>query len=138
MFSLVVTIDSKEKKVLLDPQVVSRGFIYMKDSEELTKYCKLDSQAISLVYGYLQKKKRLEITYDTSKVQVSDYVYLHTEKSRSAFIAIRWDGEKQFILPPAVDLLMLDDGKVNRYISMSEIMMKAEKNSLDSNENTID
>ncbi len=98
-----------------------------KHPEELTKFCKLDSQAISLVYGYLQKKKRLEITYDTSKVQVSDYVYLHTEKSRSAFIAIRWDGEKQFILPPAVDLLMLDDGKVNRYISMSEIMMKAEK-----------
>ena len=37
MFSLVVTIDSKAKQVLLDPQVVSRGFIYMKDSEELTK-----------------------------------------------------------------------------------------------------
>ncbi len=37
MFSLVLTIDSKEKKLLLEPQVVSRGFIYMKDSEELTK-----------------------------------------------------------------------------------------------------
>ncbi|MBR6071747.1 MAG: hypothetical protein IKP77_02805 [Acholeplasmatales bacterium] len=98
-----------------------------KHPEELSKYCKLDSQAISLVYGYLQKKKRLEITFDTSKVQISDYVFLHTEKSRSAFVAIKWDGEKQFILPPAVDLMILDDGKVNRYISMSEIMMKAEK-----------
>ena len=98
-----------------------------KHPEELSKYNKLDSQAISLVYGYLQKKKRLEITFDTTKVQISDYIFLHTDKSRSAFVAIKWDGEKQFILPPAVDLLMLDDGKVNRYISMSEIMMKAEK-----------
>ncbi len=98
-----------------------------KHPEELSKFCKLDSQAISFVYGYLQKKKRLEITFDTTKVQISDYIFLHTEKSRSAFVAIAWDGEKQFILPPAVDLLMLDDGKVNRYISMSEIMMKAEK-----------
>ena len=98
-----------------------------KHPDELAQYNKLDSQAISLVYGYLQKKKRLEITFDTTKVQVSDYIFLHTDKSRSAFVAIKWDGEKQFILPPAVDLLMLDDGKVNRYISMSEIMMKAEK-----------
>ncbi len=38
MFSLVLTIDPKAKQLLLEPQVVSRGFIYMKDSEELTKY----------------------------------------------------------------------------------------------------
>jgi len=98
-----------------------------KHPEELSKFSKLDSQAISLVYGYLQKKKRLEITFDTTKVQVSDYIFLKTDKSRSAFVAIKWDGEKQFVLPPAVDLLMLDDGKVNRYISLVEIMTKAEK-----------
>ena len=38
MFSLIITIDTKNKNIPLDPQVVSRGFIYMKDSEELTKY----------------------------------------------------------------------------------------------------
>lgn len=37
MFSLVITIDSKNKILPIEPQVVSRGFIYMKDSEELTK-----------------------------------------------------------------------------------------------------
>ena len=37
MFALVITIDSKNKTIPIDPQVVSRGFIYMKDSEELTK-----------------------------------------------------------------------------------------------------
>ncbi len=37
MFALVITIDSKNKTIPIEPQVVSRGFIYMKDSEELTK-----------------------------------------------------------------------------------------------------
>ena len=38
MFSLIITIDTKKKTIPLDPQVVSRGFIFMKDSEELTKF----------------------------------------------------------------------------------------------------
>jgi len=37
MFGLVITIDTKNKTIPIEPQVVSRGFIYMKDSEELTK-----------------------------------------------------------------------------------------------------
>ena len=37
LFALVITIDPKKKLIPLEPQVVSRGFIYMKDSEELTK-----------------------------------------------------------------------------------------------------
>ncbi len=37
MFSLIITIDSKQRSLPIEPQVVSRGFIYMKDSEELTK-----------------------------------------------------------------------------------------------------
>ena len=38
MFALIITIDTKNKTLPIEPQVVSRGFIYMKDSEELTKY----------------------------------------------------------------------------------------------------
>ena len=37
MFAVIVTIDSKKKTIPIEPQVVSRGFIYMKDSEALTK-----------------------------------------------------------------------------------------------------
>ena len=32
MFALVITIDTQKKEIPLEPQVVSRGFIYMKDS----------------------------------------------------------------------------------------------------------
>lgn len=37
LFSIVLTIDMSKKKIILEPQVVSRGFIYMKDNEALTK-----------------------------------------------------------------------------------------------------
>ena len=37
MFALVITIDTKNKTIPIEPQVVSRGFIYMKDSEALTR-----------------------------------------------------------------------------------------------------
>lgn len=38
MFALVITIDTELRTLPIEPQVVSRGFIYMKDSEELTKF----------------------------------------------------------------------------------------------------
>lgn len=37
LFSIIFTIGSKSKTLIVEPQVVSRGFIYMKDSEALTK-----------------------------------------------------------------------------------------------------
>lgn len=44
MFSLVITIDLDKKEIPLEPQVVSRGFIYMKDSEELTKFLLMEAK----------------------------------------------------------------------------------------------
>lgn len=38
LFSLIITIDTENKTIPIEPQVVSRGFIYMKDSEALTKH----------------------------------------------------------------------------------------------------
>lgn len=37
LFSIVLTIDSSKKELLSDPQIVSRGFIYMRGNEEITK-----------------------------------------------------------------------------------------------------
>ena len=95
--------------------------------EVVAKYNYLDPQAFSQVYGYLQKKKRLELTIDSSKIIVTNYMFLHAEKSRSAYVGIKWNGDKQFILPPAVDIMYFDDGKVTRYLPMAEIMMRVDK-----------
>ena len=63
---------------------------------------------------------------DRDKVVISNYIFYHTEKSRTAFVAIKWDGHSPFILPPSVDILYLDDGKVSKYVSMTEIFARAE------------
>ena len=60
-------------------------------------------------------------------IQISDYIFLHTSKSRSAFVAIEWDGNTPFLLPPAVDILIYDDGKISKHINMAEVLAKAEK-----------
>ena len=95
--------------------------------DEIANYNRLDPQTISQVYGYLQRKSKLEILIDKNKVTISNYFFLHAEKSRTAFVAISWDGYMPFILPPAVDILYLDDGKYTKYIPMREVMSKAEK-----------
>ena len=98
-----------------------------KFPDQVAEYNFLDPQAYSQVSSYLQKRKRLELTIDASKVVVSNYIFYKSNKSRSAYVAIKWDGEKSFILPPSVDVFYLDDGKLQRFISMKEILSKTEK-----------
>ena len=98
-----------------------------KFPEKVAQYNFLDPQAFSQVYGYLQKRKRIELTFDKSKTVVTNYIFLHAEMSRCAYIGIKWDGENEFILPPAVEIMCLDNGKVKRYLPMAEIMSRADK-----------
>ncbi len=98
-----------------------------RNPEIVSKYCYLDPLAYSSVLNYMQKQMRLELTLEDQKVKVSRYVFYKTEKSRTAFVAIEWDGESAFVLPPAVDILVLKDGKNNKFISLVEIMNKAKK-----------
>ncbi|MCR5462247.1 MAG: ribonuclease J [bacterium] len=37
MVSIVVTINEKSKEIMMEPTIISRGFVYMKSSEDLTK-----------------------------------------------------------------------------------------------------
>ncbi len=60
LFAIVFTIDVKNKNIPLEPQVVSRGFIYMKDSEELTKH--FVSKSHSFVQAEINKTKTINTT----------------------------------------------------------------------------
>jgi hypothetical protein len=100
---------------------------YKDDNEdEIAKYNRLDPQTLTQVYNYLLRQKKLELFLD-SKIVISNYYFLHTERSRTAFVAIKWDGQSEFILPPAVDILYLDDGKFKQYYPMSEVLQKTDK-----------
>jgi hypothetical protein len=37
------------------------------------------------------------------------------------------DGDSAFLLPPAVDILIYDHGKISKHINMAEVLSKAEK-----------
>ena len=70
VFSIVFTINSSNKTIIGEPQVVSRGFIYMKDSATLTK--QLITEAKEFVNQELQKYK--VINYNQLQKTVADYM----------------------------------------------------------------
>ena len=59
LFALVITIDLAKKTIPLEPQVVSRGFIYMKDSEALTK--SFVNQAKAFLANELAHSKQINL-----------------------------------------------------------------------------
>lgn len=70
MFSLVITLDATNKTIPFDPQVVSRGFIYMKDSEALTK--SIVEEAKNYLLNEMKKMKALN--YNTLKYGLTDFL----------------------------------------------------------------
>ena len=59
LFTIIFTIDMKNKTIPADVQVVSRGFIYMKDSGELTK--RLTTEAKNFLLTELKNSKTINI-----------------------------------------------------------------------------
>ncbi len=81
LLSAIVTIDKKRLLVLGKPAIISRGFIYMREHEELTK------DISSLVAKYIQEKitktKKVSILVlkkDITKM-LNEYIYSKTKRS---------------------------------------------------------
>ena len=91
MFSLVITIDSKQKVLPIEPQVVSRGFIYMKDSEALTK--RFVEEAKNYLNTEMSKVKLVNL--NTLKVGLAEYL--------SRFIYMKTD-RRPIVIPIVMDL----------------------------------
>lgn len=91
MFSLVITIDSKQKVLPIEPQVVSRGFIYMKDSEALTK--RFVEEAKNYLNTEMSKVKLVNL--NTLKIGLAEYL--------SRFIYMKTD-RKPIVIPIFMDL----------------------------------
>ena len=71
MFSLIITIDTKNKLIPLEPQVVSRGFIYMKEAEELS------SHFVKLAKDYIMNEmenSKKEINLNQIKASLTEYL----------------------------------------------------------------
>ncbi|MDL2292685.1 ribonuclease J [Acholeplasma sp. OttesenSCG-928-E16] len=61
MFSIIVSINSKNRKLITNPSVISRGFIYMKGSTELTS--ELANDVVALVNEKLASDEIINIEY---------------------------------------------------------------------------
>lgn len=80
MFALVITIDTKNKTLPIEPQVISRGFIYMKDSEELTKG--FIEEAKALLHAEMDKVNviNLNMLKHTLSESLGRSIYLKTDR----------------------------------------------------------
>ena len=61
LVSVIIAIDSKQNKILMRPVVVSRGFVFIKDSQGLIK------EAEFIVYNSLQEKMKEKTTFSEIK-----------------------------------------------------------------------
>ncbi len=80
MFALIITIDTQNKTLPIEPQVVSRGFIYMKDSEELTKY--FVDETKKFIQAKLEEMKLVNLNllkHDLSE-ELSKIIYHKTDR----------------------------------------------------------
>lgn len=98
-----------------------------KNEEEIAQFSRIDSGSLSEIYNYILRKPKLEVLLDKSKIEISNYFFMRTDKSRTAFVCMEWDGYSSFIVPPSVDILYYNDPKNPKYISMTELNSRAEK-----------
>ena len=61
LVAVIVCIDSRSNKILCKPGIVSRGFVYLKDSQTLIK------EAESLVYDALRTEMKQKVTFGDLK-----------------------------------------------------------------------
>ncbi len=90
IFIIVVTIDTSARKVLAGPDVISRGFVYMKESEELLEEARTKVSAV------------LE---DLLSKDISDWATLKNNIKESVN-RLLWEktGRKPMILPVIMDI----------------------------------
>jgi ribonuclease J len=78
LVAVVLTIDKKSGNLLTSPDIISRGFIYMRDNEEI-----MNGLRIELKRAVQQRFKRVDL--DRFKAELKDhithYLFEHTQRS---------------------------------------------------------
>lgn len=81
LVAIVLTVDKKSGQLLTSPDIISRGFIYMRDNEEI-----MNGLRIELKRAVQQRFKRVDL--DRFKAEIKDHVthYLFDATQRSPII----------------------------------------------------
>lgn len=79
MVSVIVSIDSKANKILVRPNIVSRGFVFIKENQTLLKEAEL------VVYEALKKKMMQKTTFgelkNTIRGSLEPFLYQKTQRN---------------------------------------------------------
>ena len=80
MFTIVTIIDSKTKRVIGEPQVTSRGFIYVKENFDLVNATK--KKVKDVVHNATAKDEPVNWTYVKDEIRdtVGQFLYSKTER----------------------------------------------------------
>lgn len=80
MIALVVTVDRKTRKMVAGPEVISRGFIYMKDNVDLIEEMK---GIVSQIFRDAQKRNITDWAFLKSRIreEVKSYVYKEIQRN---------------------------------------------------------
>ncbi|MFT4532105.1 MAG: ribonuclease J [Candidatus Saccharimonadales bacterium] len=81
LVTIILTIDKKSGQLMTSPDIISRGFIYMRDSEELMNLFRSE-----LRRAVIQRYKRVDL--DRFKAELRDYVthFLYEQTQRSPIV----------------------------------------------------
>jgi ribonuclease J len=81
LVSVVLTVDKKSAQLMTSPDIISRGFIYMKDEEELMKQFRME-----LKRAVTQRFKRVDL--DRFKLELKDHIthFLYEKTGRSPIV----------------------------------------------------
>lgn len=132
-FKLIIYNQAFNDAIPFNRNILIKTFIawkkaYKEDKEEsIAPFKTMDEQTLASVYSYILRRNSIELMFDKNKYQISKYDFLSSEKSRTAFVSINWNGSEPIIIPPAVDILYYDDGKNKKYIPYNELFNKISK-----------
>lgn len=89
ILTVVVTINKRKKEIIGNPIVISRGFIYMKDNEEITTRIKNLSKDICA--SYIKEAKQFKADKLESNIQesITNLVFELTERSPQVIPVIK-------------------------------------------------
>jgi ribonuclease J len=81
LVTVILTLDKKTGQLMTSPDIISRGFIYMRDNEELMTLFRSE-----LKRAVLQRYKRVDL--DRFKAELKDYVthFLYEQTQRSPIV----------------------------------------------------
>ncbi len=96
LVAVIVTIDSRYNKILCRPNIVSRGFVYIKDNQTLLKEAEL------VVYEALKKRMLQRTTFGDLKncVRSSLEPFLYQKTNRNPIVIPVILNQKAAMIPP--------------------------------------